>query len=261
MTLLKSIYFLISILIVTGCKQDKLEEKGFRIASHESASTKEKNVDGFSKDSLLFETRPSNVLLTGIPKYRLSTIYKVNYSDDQTSFIGDNEFYVNDKEIGRTNGNQWNYNYMPGLQAIHGYNLVNISHYNTETQTQKNFFEKPVLIKSFYYPSFSKDTLNYKPINRNYYLVSVYDEDTNKDGYINLKDLRRLYYFDIDSKNRLPLIPVNYSVVKSEYDPANDYMYVFAKLDSNKNGTSNDKEPVHIFWIDLNAPEKNGRQY
>ncbi|MBO9703110.1 MAG: hypothetical protein J7604_23050 [Sporocytophaga sp.] len=261
MNFLKSISFLTAFLILTACSSEKLEEKGFSVASQESSTTEETNVDGFSKDSLHIETRPSNVLLTGIPKYRISTIYKVNYKDDQASFIGNNEFYGNDKEIGRSNGNQWNYNFMPGLQAVHGYNLVNISHYNTETQTQKNFFEKPVLIKTFYYPSFSKDTLNHKPVNRNYYLISVYNEDTNKDGSINLKDLRRLYYFDIDALNKKPLIPVNYSVVKSEYDPANDYMYVFAKIDANKNGISEDKEAIHIFWIDLNAPERNGRQY
>jgi hypothetical protein len=38
-------------------------------------------------------------------------------------------------------------------------------------------------------------------------------------------------------------------------------MYVFAELDENKNGKSDDKESIHIFWIDLKNPERTGRHY
>ena len=92
-------------------------------------------------------------------------------------------------------------------------------------------------------------------------MVSVYDEDTNKDGYINVKDLRRFYYFDINGINKKELIPKNYSVMSSEYDSANDYMYVFAKLDKNNNGKMEQEEPTDIFWIDLSNPENVGVQY
>jgi Ca2+-binding EF-hand superfamily protein len=92
-------------------------------------------------------------------------------------------------------------------------------------------------------------------------MVSVYNDDTNKDGFINLKDLRRLYLFDINGDRLNPLLPENYSVLKSEYDPENDFMYVFAKLDENQNGQLEDSEPIHIYWIDLNEPSRTGRQY
>ena len=129
---------------------------------------------------------------------------------------------------------------MPGLEAVYGYNMVNISHYDIKTNKQKYFFEKPVLVKTAYYPTFNKDTLNYKPVNRNCFMVSVYNDDTNKDGFINLKDLRRFYLFDINGERQMALIPENYSIIKSEYDPENDFMYVYAQLDSNSNGKSND---------------------
>jgi hypothetical protein len=48
---------------------------------------------------------------------------------------------------------------------------------------------------------------------------------------------------------------------KSEYDSDNDFMYVFTKLDSNKNGQQDKREPTHIFWIDLQDPNNTGRQY
>ena len=122
-------------------------------------------------------------------------------------------------------------------------------------------FEEPVLIKTLYIPSFSNDTLFGKPVKRDYYLTSVYDEDTNEDGYINSKDLRRFYVFDIDGLNKENLIPKNYSVVSSEYDSVNDLMYVFAQLDENNNGRRDELEKVSIFWIDLKNPRNSGKQY
>ncbi|HEY3429374.1 MAG TPA: hypothetical protein VGK39_01780 [Cyclobacteriaceae bacterium] len=243
---------------LVGCG-NKLEEKGFAVSP--VSKTDENEIDGISQDSLSFPTRPSNILLTGVPQFRLATIYKVNYNKDSTSFIGSNNFHYSYEEIAETNGNQWNNNLMPGFEIVYGYNLVNISHFDTENQRQKNLFDQPVLIKNLYFPSFSKDTLNYKPVARNYYIVSVYNEDTNKDRFINVRDLRRLYRFDVSGSNKSLLVPINYSVYKSEYDSANDFMYIFAKLDQNNNGQIEDGEVDHIFWIDLKNPERTGRLY
>ncbi|MEO7988529.1 MAG: hypothetical protein ABI663_03250 [Chryseolinea sp.] len=257
--ILKTLFLLTCFCALISCR-NKLEQKGFPVASP-TENEEQSTVDGISKDSLAFPTRPSNVLLTGNPLYRLTTIYKVNFNRDSTTFIGSNDFHFNYEGFGETDGNQWHNNYLPGLEAVYGYNLVNISHYDIETQKQKNFFEKPVLIKTLYYPSFSKDTLNYKPVNRNYFMISVYDEDTNKDGFINVHDLRRFYLFDIHAENKKAIIPTDYSAQKLEYDPANDFIYLFAKLDENKNGKIDELEQIHVFWIDLKNPERVGKQY
>lgn len=256
--IIKITIYLTTFLGLIACG-NKLEQKGFAVTS--TSNNEESKVDGISKDSLIFPTRPSNILLTGNQKYRLATIYKVNFNKDSTTFIGSNDFHYNYERIGETNGNQWNSNYLPGLEAVYGYNLVNVSHFNIETQKQKFFFDSPVLIKTLYYPAFSKDTLNYMPVNRNYFLISVYDEDTNKDGFININDLRRFYSFDINADNKKPIVPTDYSIYKSEYDPANDLVYIFANCDKNKNGQIDELEPVNIFWVDLKNPERTGMQY
>lgn len=256
-----AIFVLTASMLLAGCGGSRLEEKGFSVNTA-TDSGDDQRMEGIAKDSASMKTKPSNVLLTGNPRYRLATVYKVNYNKkEETTFIGSNNYHGNYTEIGITQGNQWNYNFMPGLEAVYGYNLVNIAHYDTATQARKNFFNAPVLIKTLYYPSFSKDTLSYQPVSRNYFMVSVYDEDTNKDGFINLKDLRRFYHFDISAENQKPLVPVNYSVMKSEYDPGNDFMYVFAQLDENENGKCDEGEAIHIFWIDLKNPERTGRVY
>ena len=247
--------------LLFGCSNNKLEKKGFPV-NNTGAVENDEATDGLKGDTLPFETRPRNVLLTRHPAHRLTPIYKVNY-DKKTNkpFTGSNNFHSNYWEYGESKGNNWNRNFMPGFEAVYGYNFVNISHYNNKAKEENIFFDKPVLIKTLYYPSFSNDTLNNAPIIREYYMVSVYDEDTNEDGYINVKDLRRFYHFDIHAKNKSLLIPNNHSTLSSEYDPENDIMYVFTKLDENDNGQMEQEEPTHVFWIDLKNPENKGVQY
>ena len=248
-------------LTATGCGESSLADKGFQVSSDEDELDGEAQT-GLSRDSLEIETRPSSVLLTGVPQIRLTTIYKVNENKrDHTTFIGSNSMHYRYDESDEAFGHFWHGNLMPGLAAVYGYNMVNVSHYNIQSQEQTYFFDKPVLIKTLYYPSYLKDTLSYNPVSRNYCMVSVYNEDTNKDHFINLKDLRRLYLFNLNGEKQSALIPENYTVMKSEYDPQNDLMYVFAQLDSNQNGSPDQSEPIHIFWINLKDPTQTGRQY
>ncbi len=261
MKYLQTILTCTCILLITSCSKNKLEDKGFQV-SPTPENAENDQTSGINSDSLKFNTRPGSVLLTGIPNIRLTTIYKVNINKrDNTTFIGSNNFYYLYEEYEENDGNNWNDNLIPGLEAVYGYNIVNISHYDIKEQKQKNLFENPVLVKTLYYPAFSKDTLNNKPVNRNYIMVSVYDDDTNKDGFINQNDLRRFYLFNKNGEKQMALIPENYSVIKSEYDSDNDFMYVFAKLDGNNNGQQDESEPIHIYWIDLKDPSKTGRQY
>lgn len=256
---MKHSLFLLITCMAFSCANDKLESKGFatsEISEEQPADEK----TGLDKDSMAFQTQPHKVLLTTHPAHRLTPLFKVNYHKKTLKpFIGSTDFHYRYVEQGEV-GNNWNGHLMPGFEAAYGYNLVNISHFNTATQKQKVFFEKPVLVRTIYYPAFSKDTLNTKPITRNFYMVSTYDEDTNKDGMINLQDLRRFYYFDLDGGNKRELLPKNYSVINSQYDAGNDFMYIFAKCDENNNGRADDRESIHIFWIDLNNPDKTGRQ-
>jgi hypothetical protein len=257
---LLTIFTLALIFLITSCSNGKLE-KGFQV-SPTSVNSENDKADGLNRDSLKINTQPSNVLLTGVPNVRLTTIYKVNVNKkDNSPFIGSNSYYNRYEETDGNKGNNWNNNLMPGLEAVYGYNMVNISHYDIKENKQKYFFEKPVLVKTLYYPTFSKDTLNFKPVSREYFIVSVFNDDTNKDGFVNLNDLRRLYLFNINGEKEKELIPENYSVIKSEYDPDNDFMYVFAQFDSNNNGQQDEGEPIHIFWIDLKAPNQTGRTY
>jgi hypothetical protein len=248
-------------LLVAACSGPRLDEKGFQVGPVENP-TDTSAANGLDQDSLAFETRPSNVLLTGMQPIRLVTLYKVNRrKDDGSIFIGSNSFHYRYEEVDDGQLNNWNGHLMPGFEAAYGYNLVNVAHYDIDSGVQRLFFEKPVLIKTLYYPAFSRDTLNGAPVGRDFFIVTAYDEDTNKDGFINTKDLRRIHHFGADGLRKGALVPANASVMKSEYDPANDFMYVFARLDENANGRSDEQEPIHVHWIDLKDPARTGRLY
>lgn len=212
---------------------------------------------GLDIDSIAYiKTKPRNVLLTKNPRYRITPIHKVC----DNAIIGINSYHTT-WDYFMEDGNDWNGNFMPGLKALYGNYLVNISLYNHEAKLERKLFKQPVLINTLYYPAFSKDLLKGKLVNRNYIMVSVWDEDTNNDGFINYDDLRKFYYFDLNGKNKRALIPPTYSVLSSEYDYVNDLMYVYAIPDENENGEIDDQEPTVIFWVDLKNPENVGILY
>ena len=69
------------------------------------------------------------------------------------------------------------------------------------------------------------------------------------------------YYFNINGLAKKAFIPKDYSAMSSQYDRANDLMYVFARKDTNQNGQAELTEPIEIFWIDVKHPENFGKQY
>lgn len=198
-------------------------------------------------------SKPNNVILTGIPEHRLITIYRTNKLISNDDVDATSSRYTTEYD---EDGNEFEVaeHYVPGIQILYGYNLLNLAHYNLKTEKLVYFFSKPALVKTLYYPSYVQDSIDNVPVVRNYFLVSVYDEDTNKDKYINRKDLRRFYYYDIEAENRIALLPNEYSAVRSQYDTKNDLLYLFAKNDANKNGQIDKDEPLKIFWIDLKQP-------
>jgi hypothetical protein len=202
--------------------------------------------------------------MTGVADLRLIPVYKLNWNkSEMTVFIGSNQFYhsydYDDTEF--QSGTKWNYHLIPGIEVLYGYNMVNVACYSVSENRKKEFFDKPVLIQNVYYPSFSQDTIYGKPMKRDFFMVSVYDEDTNRDGFINTSDLRRLYLFDMMCEKRSSPIPENYSVFQTDYDPVNDLMIVYAQLCSNGDSKKNTGEPVHLFWVDMKNPRRTGRMY
>jgi hypothetical protein len=251
--------FCISIGLIVACtpsEKKQFEEQISIQADTEEPDSLVNSVEGNATMKQI-STFPNNVILTGMPNHRLVSVYKSRVIKKEGAAIRISKYYSTEND----GSDEWLEHYMPGIDILYGYNLLNLAHYDLQTEKSNYLFNHPVLVKTLYYPSFVQDSINKIPVNRAYYLVSVYDEDTNHDSLISKKDLRRFYYFDASTYVKKKLIADDYSVVKSQYDSKNDAMYVFAVHDENKNGMKDVKEPTHIFWINLKTPDMAKRLY
>lgn len=253
-----SAVFLLALFAMSCSKRAEPKEEQIRAQPTDTADSSDTTLANSIKGNLSLQqisATPNSVVLTGLDAHRLVTVYKKNRQGTAASGYSRSSYYYDDSESEREE------HFMPGIDLIYGYNLLNIAHYDLKSGTLNFLFDHPVLIKALYYPSYEQDSIDKKPIFRDYYLVSAYDADTNGDTLINKKDLRRFYHFNASAQERTQLIPDDYSVVRSQYDPKNDVMYIFARHDENKNGTIEKKEPLHIFWFNLKQPAKAVRLY
>lgn len=229
------------------------------IANIESATNDDSLANSIEGNATMKQvhTYPNQVILTGLANHRLVSIYKSKVIKKDGQLINISKY----RSLDDYGESEYLEHYMPGIDILYGYNLLNIAHYDLANEKGNYLFNHPVLIKTVYYPSFIQDSINKIPVNRDYYLVSVYDQDTNHDSLITKKDLRRLYHFDASTLSKKKLIADEYAVVRSQYDIKNDVMYIFAALDENKNGMIETKEPTHIFWFSLKSPDVAKRLY
>lgn len=258
---MRLLVILVYTISIVACSRDRVQEEQISALEEPTPFNPEDTLNSV-KNSLPLSaivTYPQKVVLTGLPQHRLVSVYKQIPKEGKKNRATDWSNYYNDRDGWESEEYQ---HYMPGLDLLFGYNLLNLAHYDMKSEQLNYLFNRPVLVKSFYYPSVKPDSVgNRKPINRDYFFVSAFDEDTNNDTLINRHDLRRFYHFNASCDVKTQVIPPDYNVIRSQYDSGNDVMYIFARHDQNKNGKSEDREPVHVFWIDLKAAATAKRLY
>ena len=206
-----SIKILLSTIILlnihTSCifnKSEKVEQIG--VNASELQNDKDSALNSIQGNVSLNQigSVPNSVVLTGLADHRLITVYKSKEEGSSANGNNSNSRFSYSNDGNEILGEQ---HFMPGIDVLFGYYLLNIAHYDMKAEKLNFLFNHPVIIKSLYYPAFVQDSIDKKPITRNYYLVSVYDEDTNKDSLINRKDLRRMYCFDARGNTKIQLVP------------------------------------------------------
>jgi len=248
---MKHIIYILTIIGLFSCKQKKKVKEQSISLSETNVSFDTSSGISSSNNFLQLNTSPNDLVLTGIDKIRLLPIYKIPQNQDKNILYDQGTSYDSEKEF--LHEDDFRY-YMPGIDIIKGYNLVNIGHYNIDKGQLTYFFKKPVLVRTLYFPGVLKDSLSRKAISRNFFLVSAYSEDTNHDSLINNKDFRRFFYIDILNETQISLLPNDFSAIRSSYDFKNDVMTIRARKDENKNGVLEKTEAVSIFMLDLKNP-------
>lgn len=240
---------LISSFFMISCKGNKeIKEEQLTFSEYQQSD----KPSGLVVD-IPFPSTSGTVLLTGMDDIRLIPVYKINPKSNRDL---QNEYSTTYYDRYRYNTeDEDNYKYfMPGIDIIYGYNMVNMGHFDLTNNKLSYFFNHPVLIRTLYFPGERRDSLYNQPVNRNYFMVSVYDEDTNRDSLINTRDMRRMYQIDRLNTSKTTILPPEYSAIRSTYDYKNDMMYIYARFDENNNGTPEREEPISIFWIRLSEP-------
>jgi hypothetical protein len=249
---------------ISSCSRDQVKEEQIRVDyDPEGPEFDPSDTINAVKGNLPLSqiaSYPRKVILNGLPQHRLVSIYKQVPKEKDQATSGYFDSYT--KEYWSSDEYE---HYMPGLDLQFGYNLLNVAHYDMKSEKLNYLFDKPVLVKSIYFPSYVEDSVGVKPkrvpIRRDYFMISVYDQDTNNDTLLNRHDLRRFYHFNASCDVKTQIIPPDYSVVRSQYDFDNDVMYIFARHDENQNGNTDSSEPLHIFWISLKSPAPAKRLY
>jgi len=241
----------ILLFLIGSCKK-KTEEKEEQLTFSEYQQTD--TPKGLSS-TIPFTTSSNSVLLTGIDHIRLIPIYKIDPKVNRDLQYEYSTTYYNSRYYGYESDSDENFKYfMPGIDIIYGYNMVNMGHYDLTNDKLTYFFDHPVLIRTLYFPGTQKDSLYREPVMRDYFMASVYNEDTNRDSLINTRDMRRMFHIDQLNMQKTALLPPDYSAIRSTYDPKNDIMYIYARYDENGDGTPEKQEPIAIFRIGLKDP-------
>lgn len=246
---------LLCAILLSACKRKHEDKENQAIVNDSINDLRTENVDA---QSLKLGTQPGEVLLTGMPQYRLTPVLKLNWDkENRTTFVSGVDFRhsYHDDLVGI---DVWNEHIVPGFEAACAYNMVNVSHFDHATKQARQLFDSLVLVKTIYFPADESDTLHRQPIRRDCYMISVFDEDTNHDGFVNQNDLRRMYHFALPSLEKTALIPKDHAVQSSQYDHGNDFLHVVTRQDLNKNGKVDAEDPSHIFWIEMKNPKSNG---
>ncbi len=252
---MKLIAIFCGLIFICSCGRDE-QKKEEQLTLDEYSRDADKDSATGLQASIGFKQLTSSansVLLTGMDRYRLLPIYKLKPKADRNLDYYNDSSYEYDYEAESAGEDSFRY-FMPGMDIIHGYNLINVGHYDMQHGKLSYFFSKPVLVRTLYFPGVKRDSINKLPVSRNFFLASVYDEDTNRDSLINKRDLRHFYHFDEANSTKTAILPPTHSAIRSTYDYKNDVMYIHARFDSNKNGIPERNEPINIFWISLKSP-------
>lgn len=251
---MKNLCFAFLVLIISACNQSETQKKPDELTLSEAEAESAFDSTNYIGNAQSFQqliTSPNSVRITGIENVKLIPIYKIRKTSNRDIQYNEGSSYYEYNYEGETQREDRFHYFMPGIEIIEGYNLINIAHYDVTNEKLSYFFMKPTLINVVYFPGPEKDSLGVTPVKRNFFLVSAYDEDSNGDSLINKKDLRKFFYINETNSVKKQLIPKHHSVQRSTYDYKSDIMYIYTRYDMNENGQIEKNEPVHIFWISL----------
>lgn len=165
--------------------------------------------------------------------------------------IGDVRFYDRAKYGSASNGSSdvsytiSNYNEF----EITGY-LRNLKFQQADSDSLKVLTEKPILIQTATYLKSLADKTKSQVL-----VYTLADMDTNKDGKIDITDIKTLYISTIGGEKFTKLSPDFQELIDWKLVESKDRLYFRTIEDTNKNGEFDKDDVLHYNYLDLMAKE------
>lgn len=128
--------------------------------------------------------------------------------------------------------------------------LQNIKFQKTDSDSIRKLTDKPVLILTATYLKSVADKTNNQIL-----VFTMMDMDTNKDGKLDISDIKALYLSDISGEKFTKISTDFQELIDWKLIPSKNRLYFRTVEDTNKNGEFDKNDVVNYYYIDLAKKE------
>jgi len=230
--------FFVVLFLFFGCKKEQKTPKVTYIDPQKEEKTLEVKIDSaqIKIADIPIHIEGTKYLIHPIGNLRLYETKYPNISKSKTNFV---------------NYSISNYSRF----VMTGY-LSNLKFQHTDSTNLKTLSDNIIEIQSITY----LDEIS-KKIGRNILIYTLADSDTNRDGEINSNDIKTLYISEINGINFLKLSNDLEELIDWNTIDAQNRLYFRTIEDINKNGSFDQHDSVHYYYVDLKKSDWNVVEY
>jgi hypothetical protein len=224
------------ILILISCKEEKQLPK---VIYNE---TKEKEIEKIDTSTIKIADLP--ILMEG-------TDYLLHPVGELRVYGGKSKISF---ESTRNEGEYVSYNVSNYNQYELTGNLKNILFQHKDQDTLKPLTDQKINIETA--------TYLHKIAQKNkIFVYTLFDKDTNKDGFIDQNDIKALYISKIDGTNFKKITLEFQELIDWNLIQNTNRLYYRAMEDTNKNGEFDKNDTIHYCYLDLSDPNFKIKEY
>jgi hypothetical protein len=222
----------LSLLLAVSCKEEKEKPK----VIYEEERPSAKRTESGQGDSTEIKVADLPILMEGT-KYLIHP-------------VGDVRIYDNKKAYGSSRTNDFSYAISNYTQfEITGY-FENLRFQHVDSTSMHSLTDKQVQIQTATLLNTGAGKAK-----KQFFVYTLVDADTNRDGRVDANDIRSLYMSDAGGNNFRKISNDMHELIDWNVIDAQNRLYFRTIEDINKNGAFDRNDSVHYHYADLASPE------
>ncbi|MFN3640686.1 MAG: hypothetical protein ACK4UK_07190 [Flavobacterium sp.] len=227
------IYFVLIVLLFISCKD---EQEQLKVIYSDSKKVTESKID------------TTSIKIADLPIFIEGTSYLLHPIGDVRVYGGSRSYGSGSSSISFSISNYSRF-------ELTGY-LENVRFQHKDSTSFYSLTENRIQIQTVTYPqSFSESS------KKQILVYTLTDEDTNRDGKIDSKDIKSLYVSQINGSEFTKLSPDFQEVIDWNIIVAQGKLYFRTIEDINKNGAFDKNDTVHYYFVNLLDKEWVAMEY